>query len=193
VKINHIFLDMDGVIVDFVNGLCVWYALPCPYDDLSAAGEYDCFSLMGLGDGAKMRVMNNESFWRNLQFMPDGKAILKLVSESSASLVLLTDTGGYAHSASGKAGWVERHMPDVPIYMVFASVLGSVGQDTAKAKARFAAPDALLIDDSDKNVEAWQEAGGHAILVPRPWNSRHTLASYAIGIVEKELEGVGDA
>lgn len=192
-KINHIFLDMDGVIVDFVGGLCAYYALPYPYDDSSAAGEYDCFSLLGLGNGAKMRVMNNEHFWRNLQYMPDGKAIFKLVSESSASLVLLTDTGGYVYSASGKAGWVERHMPDVPMYMVFTSVLSSVGQDTAKAKARFAAPDALLIDDSDKNVEAWQQAGGCAILVPRPWNSRHALASYAFLIVEKELEGVINA
>ena len=31
----------------------------------------------------------------------------------------------------------------------------------------------LLIDDSDKNVDSFRKCGGHAVLVPRPWNSLH--------------------
>ena len=36
-----------------------------------------------------------------------------------------------------------------------------------------AKPGVLLIDDSDKNVAAFQEQGGSSLLVPRPWNSLH--------------------
>ena len=36
-----------------------------------------------------------------------------------------------------------------------------------------ARPDALLIDDRDKNVEDFRAHGGQAILMPRPWNSLH--------------------
>ena len=38
-----------------------------------------------------------------------------------------------------------------------------------------ARPDALLIDDSDHNVEAFLAHGGQAILVPRPWNPLHCM------------------
>ena len=36
-------------------------------------------------------------------------------------------------------------------------------------------PEALLIDDSDKNVNKFRDWGGQAVLVPRPWNTNHTL------------------
>ena len=41
---------------------------------------------------------------------------------------------------------------------------------------QFAAhPEALLIDDSDKNVNKFRSWGGQAVLVPRPWNTNHAL------------------
>ena len=37
-------------------------------------------------------------------------------------------------------------------------------------KHLFARPDSLLIDDYSENIERFEAHGGHAILVPRPWN-----------------------
>lgn len=44
-------------------------------------------------------------------------------------------------------------------------------------KSLFANSESLLIDDSQENIEAFIEAGGHAVLVPRPWNGGNSLPS----------------
>ena len=43
-------------------------------------------------------------------------------------------------------------------------------------KYLFANKNTLLIDDTQKNTDAFIEAGGNAILVPRHWNSLHEIA-----------------
>ena len=47
-------------------------------------------------------------------------------------------------------------------------------------------PTTLLIDDCDENVKRFREAGGQAILVPRPWNTLHDLNT--ITYLEEQLK-----
>ena len=54
-------------------------------------------------------------------------------------------------SVSGKKMWVKNNMPGVQLYI-------------ENDKYKYAEPDAILIDDMEKNVEAWKEAGGIGIL-----------------------------
>jgi hypothetical protein len=42
---------------------------------------------------------------------------------------------------------------------------------TAEHKALLAKKDRILIDDMDKNISPFTEAGGHGVLIPRPWNT----------------------
>ena len=66
--------------------------------------------------------------------------------------------------------WVVRELPEyAQRYLV------------GPAKAFCASSDTVLIDDADFNVEAFGEAGGRTILVPRPWNSLYaadTMSSF---------------
>ena len=45
----------------------------------------------------------------------------------------------------------------------------------------------LLIDDSDKNIRAFWNAGGNAILMPRQWNSQYHIES-PINELKRRLE-----
>ncbi len=47
---------------------------------------------------------------------------------------------------------------------------------------------ALLIDDSDEQVERFRQAGGWAILLPRAWNSRHAEAGDPVGALRRDLD-----
>ena len=67
---------------------------------------------------------------------------------------------------AGKVDWINT---EIPREMRRNFLIGP-------NKAIAARPDALLIDDHDQNVTDFRKAGGHAILMPRPWNSLHDMA-----------------
>jgi 5'(3')-deoxyribonucleotidase len=41
-------------------------------------------------------------------------------------------------------------------------------------KELLADDDSCLIDDDEKNIKAFREAGGNALLFPQPWNGHET-------------------
>jgi hypothetical protein len=61
---------------------------------------------------------------------------------------------------AGKLEWIHDHFPDW-MHRQFA---------ITPRKHLFARPGALLIDDYGENTRLWQEYGGVAVMVPRPWN-----------------------
>ena len=89
-----IYLDLDGVLVDFVGGLCRWYGLPDPYEWPGSLGEWDCFELMGLSKQQGDAAMDDAQFWRELSPMHDMARHLEAA-----------DRGG----RSGKRLAAERH------------------------------------------------------------------------------------
>jgi 5'(3')-deoxyribonucleotidase len=75
---------------------------------------------------------------------------------------------------AAKVQWIYDHLPQWLHYQIQIN-----GQKETNAR-----PGALLIDDSDYNVDMFKATrGGHAILVPRPWNSNKGLP--AMAYVEK--------
>jgi len=69
--------------------------------------------------------------------------------------------------AAGKVEWIYKYCPK---WLHRQYLIGPM-------KHMCARPDALLIDDSDKNVDKFRAEGGQAILVPRPWNKYHGWSS----------------
>lgn len=114
-----------------------------------------------------------KSFWAAIgqevwATAPESDEFKKLLS-SCATLVgrenvcILTTPVKDPASLAGKLEWIHAHCP---AWMHRQYLMGP-------QKHLLATSDSLLIDDSDANVDAFRAHGGQALLVPRPWNSRH--------------------
>jgi hypothetical protein len=79
------------------------------------------------------------------------------------NICLLTATTLDPECPAGKLEWIHKFMPK---WMHRQYLLGPFKTFTASS-------DTLLIDDADKNIDAFRKAGGRTLIVPRPWNSFH--------------------
>lgn len=156
---QQIFLDMDGVIVDFDAGVRRrykadwWYPTEwkIPYKKLGTT--FDEFWYQ----------MDNAAFWRDLPWTEDGKRIQALVEPFKPTIL----TASFLPKASaGKTEWLTREYPDT-MKEGQRRVLIANGHE---AKASVAGPGKILIDDKNENIDEWEKAGGKGILYPRPWN-----------------------
>jgi hypothetical protein len=156
-----ILLDMDGVIVDFVKAACEAHGKPNPYEH--GESGYDMPSKMGMTDvefwGGDLAML---WWWAELPWTADGAAILVAAKNfvGKDNIYLATSPTLAPGSCSGKLLWVQKNLPEYQRRLMIGP-----------CKYLMARPDHILIDDSDANVTKFREAGGHAILVPRPWNS----------------------
>jgi len=168
--IKTVYLDMDEVITDFNAGVCRQINLPYP------PKTYDFFEDVRL----QVNDFCTTEFWANLDWTPDGHDILRLVTSTfkPEQIYLLTIPMPNPGSYTGKALWVQRHLPEYSKRLIV----------TPAPKSLFARPDTLLIDDKDENVEGFVKAGGNAILVPRPWNELHGWANETYQVVKNSLE-----
>ena len=169
--INTIFLDMDGVIIDFNKAVCMEFDLPYPPQ------TYHFFPEIR----KEVNEFCNMSFWQNLEWMNDGHDILRMVTEvfEPEKIYLLTKMMPNVETASGKMVWIKNNLP---LYsnQVILTTLGV-------SKSLLARPDTLLIEDCDKYAEEFIKAGGKAILVPRPWNKLHEQADETYQVVKNSL------
>lgn len=172
--INTVFLDMDGVITNFNKAVCEEFDLPCP------PKVYHFFR--------KIRKEVNDfctaEFWANLEWMDDGRDTLRAIMDTLGldKIYFLTKMMPNIEAASGKMMWIRDNLP---IYLDRV-ILMSLGV----SKSSLARPDALLIEDCDKHAEDFREAGGEAILVPRPYNKLRKYSDVSSQIVRKELEAL---
>lgn len=170
--INTVYLDMDGVIVDFVRGINKELEIS------EYAKKWDWWT----DNGFTFQDVNERCtfrFWRNLEWMHDGHDILREVAKyfKLEQIYLLTYPMPNIESPTGKWIWIRNNIPEYYKRTII----------TQASKTLLAKPDCLLIDDKDENVEEFIAAGGDAILVPRPWNKLHKDKDCAWFVVASEL------
>lgn len=149
------YLDMDGVLVDFVGGALAIHNMNIPHADVRwnfwqqcTETEDEFWSPMG------------SDFWASLSWTQEGKELLAGVKALfGLNVVILTAPCAVAGCAEGKLAWVERELPSFRRRIQIGA-----------AKEMLAAPSKVLVDDSDANVDKFALAGGATVLVPRPWN-----------------------
>lgn len=186
---HNVYLDCDQVFSDFVAGM--FRALNFPYagaENWQWGRNYNIFDIASVSK-EKANKLCTIDFWENLPWTGDGKEILEEVWARFRpnEVMLLTKPMEHDDSFTGKAKWVRREIPELHKRMV----------PTWIEKAEFAFDfNCLLIDDSPDNVEAFTDAGGAAILVPRPWNQNDYLlydgkaVSYIAEKMDKWIETV---
>uniref|UniRef100_A0A6M3J5L4 5' nucleotidase n=1 Tax=viral metagenome TaxID=1070528 RepID=A0A6M3J5L4_9ZZZZ len=179
VKIDTVFLDMDGVLVDFQEGIHRALDAEYSYEKYPhEKGKWDMTKEIiprHSCQPASFKRVNScctEEFWQGLNWMHDGKDILASILGifEQRQVYLLTTPMPHIGSWSGKRLWVEKYLPEFAKRLII----------TQAPKTLMARPNALLIDDKDQNVDEFIKAEGHAILIPRPWNRNYVCADDSV-------------
>lgn len=166
---DHLYVDMDGVLCSFTQGVLALFGHPDP-----VKGEYDIEGWDGIhGEINRYRpdfahvthdqVMDavrdeGHQFWSRLVPYPWTYDLIAVIEDSGTPYNLLTTHAG-GESAMGKVQWVRRYLPHLEKKMILT-----------REKWHCAKPGRVLIDDHHRNIDDWETQGGHAILWPSPHN-----------------------
>jgi 5'(3')-deoxyribonucleotidase len=158
-----IFLDMDGVLADFVGSSCRIHGR-----DIDTADCWDYFQNWNMSENDFWQPINEagRGFWADLEPFPWMQELVSLVKDVEPNFQVLTKPSNHPECTAGKMDWLHRHFGKRFRNYIFApnkNLLASRGR--------------LLIDDSDSNVSGFIEYGGAAYLLPQPWNSRSGMTT----------------
>ena len=134
----HLYIDMDGVLVNFRKGYEKLTGIVLKPKHIS---ELDWETIKREG----------YDFWVNLEWMPDGKILWDYIKKYKPEL--LSSPSNEIESRIGKHDWVKRELPGTHL------ILRSMHH-----KKDFASPYSILIDDIPQNIDQWLDAGGIGIL-----------------------------
>jgi hypothetical protein len=157
-----IYLDMDGVVADFDKRFTDLAGMgPSEFEE--KYGKNAFWDFIDEGD-------NKLVFWIGIPPMSDAKQLVDFVSNYDYEM--LTAPSLKKQSVMGKGLWMKNQtnkglFPFKP----------KVNYKSAKNKKDFAAPNHILIDDREDNINSWIAAGGIGIL--------HTSASSTINQLKK--------
>ena len=154
-----IFLDLDGVIVDWAKAAYEVHNLPLPnYNNWPLDGN-DLAKMMNLSAEDFWKPYKNVEFWVNVPFFKEATGLIDHLKPfiDEGNLCFVTDHSDCPYAAAGKVKWFNKFYPGIPYSLT-------------KHKNFYAAPDAILIDDSETNCHKFEKRGGHYVLYPSPWN-----------------------
>lgn len=150
-----LYLDLDGVFADFDSRV------------VELCGQH---------------YKSDPTFWATLQMVPrlfynldpmpyakDFYAALKDVKHKEFLTALPMLTKELVTAPEDKTEWVKKHLdPEVQVNCV----------PGWRVKAQFATPKSILIDDFERNILAWREAGGIGIVHYDPIQTLKELEPY---------------
>lgn len=150
-----IYVDMDGVIVDFNKG----FKLLKGSGGITAT-EYEDIH----GKDSIWKVIDNydrRKFFSNLPWTYDGQKLWNFISKKFKNIKILTALGRsdeiHKNTSNGKREWLGKNIPsltDENIIMV----------QNKHAKKHWSFPDMILVDDREVVIDGWNSKGGIGIL-----------------------------
>lgn len=157
--ITQLFLDMDGVLINWDKAVCDWFGVP-PWNP--SKWEIPYTEIFGFDSKEFWKQLDYKDFWANLPWYDDGRQILALCEPFKP---VILSHGRVPQAYAGKVEWLHRELPNVVHEGRY--LLSGIRKDYVSH------PGAVLIDDADHNCKAWEKKKnpGKAICYPRPWNS----------------------
>jgi len=152
---------MDGVLCDWTAAACRAFGRD-PEEVKAAWGEgYDICGELEITKADLWRRIDaiGIRFWEKLEPLPWWRDLIDLC-ESFAPVTILTTPSRHYSSVAGKLLWIQEHLP----HYQRSYLMG-------ENKAACGHPRAVLIDDMQKNVDAFAAVGGWSILFPAQWNA----------------------
>ena len=140
----HVYLDMDGVIVNLEKGAFKVHGKQL--SDVKRPERWD-------------KISDTKDFWKDLEWMPGSKKLWNFLKPYKPSIM-----SAYAksepNSAKGKEEWLKKNVEKLPrsrINLVMRSDKQRFARD-----GRTQAPN-ILIDEHEKNIREWESKGGIGI------------------------------
>lgn len=161
-------LDMDGVLVNWLDGICEYEKIENPYDNPINWGIGKFCDSYGCPITVKRiyEIMDQYDFWAELKPLPYYKSIIescfKLFGKDNVSI--LTKPTKSANSLHGKFDWIMKYVPEFSDKFIFAI-----------DKSFCANINHILIDDMIPNYSSFMRDGGMAYLFPTLQNRRHNF------------------
>jgi hypothetical protein len=154
-----IFLDLDGVLADFVGGARKRHRCDAPVT------RWDFFGDWNLTPEQFWMPLADAEFWAGLDKTPECDAVVRLAEQHFGDRVaILSSPAKTPGCDDGKRAWVAKHLPGY----VDRTFLGTAKHLVAHTRA-------VLLDDSDDNCRRFADAGGQYLLMPRPWNANRDV------------------
>lgn len=153
-----ILLDMDGVLADFVGGICRLRGEEVRWPDHNRLPEF-----FGYGSSTEMWSYidtEGDTFWRQLEILPWARQLVD-VCQQHGRVMICTSPSANPACAAGKMQWLQNFFSD-RFFREFV---------ITPRKWVCAGPRTVLIDDHPRHCQEFQQAGGHAFLWPMPWNA----------------------
>jgi hypothetical protein len=140
-KLFKIFLDMDGVIVDFDKRFEEQFGMPPREfeDNFGSDKFWEKIDSKGVG------------FWRGMDWMPGGQQLYNRVAKHDHAL--LSSPSRSDLSKIGKRMWRKDNTPNTKLILA-----------RSYNKKNYADKSNILIDDRADNIQQWKDAGGIGIL-----------------------------
>ncbi len=182
-----IYLDMDGVLTDFVGAVAKLFK----YDgdiyldwrrllvENKVDDPYKIEGVLGITTNELWSTIDGTgmSFWSQMEYYPQAASLYTML-QGYGDVVILSSPAMDPSSWSGKV---------VSLQQFFNRDFRDFILCPAPHKVKLANKNSILIDDAEKNIDTFTDAGGQGILFPQPWNSAPGVAN-KIKQVELELE-----
>lgn len=142
-KSYQIYCDMDGVLVDFMDGIMQELHISRePYQD-----EIDTFLSTKYG--------SSKEFWGKLSWMSDGKKLWDTLKDLNTEILTACPSNCKMQPSveRGKRIWCKNNL----------RITSGINVTTRKGKMKFVGDKTILIDDYIKNVNKWKAKGGIGI------------------------------
>ena len=138
---KKLFFDIDGVVANFVKGYKEMFQRDAYVDDQFTVSQFCC-------------TMPN--FFRYLEVLPKGQELYNALKNKYKIVFITTPMEGMIECKRDKIEWVKENFPGHDV--IFSSSKADYVEDEKS----------VLIDDMEKNLNPWEDAGGTAINFNKP-------------------------
>lgn len=150
-----IFLDLDGVLANFVKAARIAHGIPWGEEF-----EWDFWHSWGLTDSEFWSKCSGIKFWSDIDPFDHTRLLYETCNKRANTFILTAPTKtAHAECCAGKSIWCQRVLKCHPQH-----VLPIYDKWLVSGEGR------LLIDDKQENCESWERHGGKALL----WRTPHS-------------------
>jgi 5'(3')-deoxyribonucleotidase len=162
-KIKHIFIDMDGVLSNWLDAACESLGIDVKNKEIRQKTKGGIWlDQMGFFTEEEMwNIITAEGtdWWANLPIYPWATRLINKMKEFG-EIHFLTSPGLCEMAPTGKVQWIMKFFGKEYLRQLII----------AKHKYMCAGPDRILIDDSERRLKEFVDAGGYGFLWPCPFS-----------------------